>query len=306
VGSAKIIVTGLDNAGKTSLLIALEKKFAYEEDLKTLKPTVRINRDSFTFLNQQIYRWDFGGQEKYREEYLSHKERFFSDVDIFFFVIDVQDRDRFIESVEYFTEIVDFFATRETKPPIMVLLHKYDPELKEDPVTEKAIISLKDMILKSKGDCAVDFFETSIFQIDSVMRAFSQAFARYLPRAELIANVFEEFAAEHPCIAMMLLDCSGITVADYYKPQLTPDQRNALREMRTIGLKSLVESGGDIQTFSSEMEPEHPIYGKIVPVTIENASLAVLVLAEDDQSLGADISDTLPRVEEILKDILIE
>ncbi|HMF30019.1 MAG TPA: ADP-ribosylation factor-like protein [Candidatus Lokiarchaeia archaeon] len=306
MGTAKIIVTGLDNAGKTSLLIALEKKFAYENDLKELKPTVRINRDSFTFLNQQIYRWDFGGQEKYREEYLIHKERFFSDVDIFFFVIDVQDRERFIESVEYFTEIVDFFAGREAKPPIMVLLHKYDPELKEDAVTEKAIISLKDMILKAKGECAVDFFETSIYEIDSVMRAFSQAFARYLPRAELISNVFEEFAAEHPSLAMMLLDCSGITVADYYKPQLTPDQRNSLREMRTLGLKSLLESGGDIRTFQSEMDPEHKVFGKIVPVTIENASLAILVLSDDDQALEADIGETLPRVEEILMDILKE
>jgi len=66
--TAKIVVTGLDNAGKTSLLIALEKKFAYESDLKKLKPTVRINRDNFTFLNQKIVRWDFGGQEKYRDE----------------------------------------------------------------------------------------------------------------------------------------------------------------------------------------------------------------------------------------------
>ena len=230
--------------GKPRSSWSLERKFAFEDDAKQLKPTVRVNRDSFNFLNQVIYRWDFGGQLKYREEYLSNKEWFFADLDIFFFVIDVQDRDRFVEAVEYFSEIADFFTNREAKVPIVVLLHKYDPELREDPMTEKAIISLKDMILKVRGDYTIDFFETSIFEIDSVMRSFSQAFARYLPCAELISNVFEDFSKAHPLVAMMLMDCSGITIADYYQPQLNPSQRNALREMRTLDLRSLLESEG--------------------------------------------------------------
>lgn len=304
MGTAKIVVTGLDNAGKTSLLLALEKKFSFEEDAKQLSPTVRVNRDSFSFLNQLIYRWDFGGQVKYREEYLSNKERFFADLDIFFFVIDVQDRDRFGEAVDYFSEIADFFTSREAKVPIIVLLHKYDPELREDPITEKAIISLKDMILKIKGEYSVDFFETSIYEIDSVMRCFSQAFARYLPRAELISNVFEDFAREHPLLALMLMDCSGITIADYYMPQLSPGQRNALREMRTLGLRSLLESEGTFQTFKSELEPDYPVFGKIIPVSIENASLAIIALSEDEEALEMNISVFLPRVEEILIEIL--
>ncbi len=306
MGTAKIIVTGLDNAGKTSLLIALEKKFAYEPDLKKLKPTVRINRDNFTFLNQKIVRWDFGGQEKYRDEYLAHKERFFSEIDIFFFVVDVQDRERYMESVEYFEEILKFFNEKQVKLPVIVLFNKSDPDLREKPNMEKAIISLKDMFLKVQGDVMIDFFETSTFSIDSVMQAFSQAFARYLPRTELISNLFTEFTTTYPCLAILLLDASGITIADYYRAQLTPDERNTIRTMRTLGLKLLTENKRDNETFTYQVGTGPTLFGRISRFPVKNSNLSLLVFSEKEDSLKGDFLQILPRVEEILKGILKE
>ena len=58
-----------------------------------------------------------------------------------------------------------------------------------------------------------------------------------------------------------------------------------------------------IQTFKSELEPDHPIYGRITPVSIENASLAIIVLSEDEEALVMDIEVFIPRVEAILKEI---
>ncbi len=306
MGTAKIIVTGLDNAGKTSLLIALEKKFAYERDLTQLKPTVRINRDNFAFLNQKIVRWDFGGQEKYREEYLAHKERFFSEIDIFFFVVDVQDRERYMDAVEYFGEILKFFLEKQVKMPIVVLFNKCDPELREKPNMEKALMSLKDMFLKVKEDCIVDFFETSTFSIDSVMQAFSQAFARYLPRTELISNLFAEFATAYPCVAILLLDASGITIADYYRAQLTPDERNTIKVMRTLGLKLLVENKRDNETFTYQKGAGPILYGGVTRFPVKTSNLTLLVFSEKEDLLKEDIQKVLPRVEEILKGILKE
>ena len=38
----KIIVSGLDNAGKTSILTALDKKYDFHKDIVQLKPTIRV------------------------------------------------------------------------------------------------------------------------------------------------------------------------------------------------------------------------------------------------------------------------
>ncbi len=306
MGTAKIIVTGLDNAGKTSLLIALEKKFAYEPDLKKLKPTVRINRDNFTFLNQKIVRWDFGGQEKYRDEYLAHKERFFSEIDIFFFVVDVQDRERYMESAEYFEEILKFFIDKQIKIPIIVIFNKCDPELRETPKIEKALISLKEMFLKVSADYLLDFFETSSLSIDSVMQAFSQAFARYLPRTELLSNLFTEFTTVYPCLAILLLDTSGITIADYYRTQLTPEERSAIRVMRTLGLKLLVENKMDNETFSYRVGSGSTFFGGVTRFPINESNLTLLVFSDKKELLEGDIGKFLPRVQEILTGILKE
>ncbi len=306
MGTAKIIITGLDNAGKTSLLIALEKKFAYVDDLKKLKPTVRVNRDNFTFLNQNIVRWDFGGQEKYREEYITHKERFFSDIDIFIFVVDVQDRERFMESVEYFEEILKFFIEKQVKIPVIVIFNKCDQELREKPEVEKAIISLKDLFLKASHDVLVDFFETSTYHIDTVMQAFSQAFSRYLPRTELISNLFIEFATAFPCHAILLLDMSGITIADYYRPQLTPEERNAIRTMRTLGLKLLVENKMNNETFSYRVATGPTLFGGVTRFPVRDSNLTLLVFSDREELLEGNIGKYLPRVQEILEGILKE
>ena len=40
---------GLDNAGKTSIITAITKRFGFEEEITRLTPTRRIARDSFKF-----------------------------------------------------------------------------------------------------------------------------------------------------------------------------------------------------------------------------------------------------------------
>jgi len=65
--SKKIGVMGLDNAGKTSIITAITKRFGFEEEISRLTPTRGIARDSFKFLGIEFSRLDFGGQKIYRE-----------------------------------------------------------------------------------------------------------------------------------------------------------------------------------------------------------------------------------------------
>ena len=65
----KIIIAGLDNAGKTSILTALDKKYDFHKDIISLTPTIRVEYHATEFLRNKTVFWDMGGQKKYRELY---------------------------------------------------------------------------------------------------------------------------------------------------------------------------------------------------------------------------------------------
>ena len=112
---------GLDNAGKTSIITAITKRFGFEEEIARLSPTRRIARDTFRFLGIEFTRMDFGGQKQYREEYLKHPEKYLSGTDLMFYVIDAQDFNRYIESIDYLEDVLLFFKEEQGNVPICIL-----------------------------------------------------------------------------------------------------------------------------------------------------------------------------------------
>ena len=101
----KFVLTGLDNAGKSSMLIVLNKMYQFEEELKKLQPTIRIDYYKRDFLGRHLNFWDFGGQSKYRERYLQRKV-YFESVSQMIYLIDITDPGRIQESVEYLGQIL--------------------------------------------------------------------------------------------------------------------------------------------------------------------------------------------------------
>ena len=70
--SAKVIILGLDNAGKTSILKSLAK-----EDIKIVNPTKGFNVKLVTIENMSFSVWDLGGQAAIRnvwENYYKENE----------------------------------------------------------------------------------------------------------------------------------------------------------------------------------------------------------------------------------------
>ena len=92
VSDKKLAVLGLDNAGKTSIITAMKEKFDLPEKVKGLKPTKRIDRSSFQFMDHIIYLNDFGGQQHYIDEYLRHKVRYLSGIDLLYYTVFVSCR----------------------------------------------------------------------------------------------------------------------------------------------------------------------------------------------------------------------
>ncbi len=170
VKGQKVLVSGLDEAGKTSLLSKFGERLGISDMIST-HPTKGVVRMKFGSTNLNLFIWDLGGQEEYRERYLSNPEQYFVQLDLLLYVIDVQDPERFDESLEYFDKILDSIIMLEENPYILVFLHKVDPELKNDPKILLNIELLKDNInefLKSKVfNFDIEMYLTSIYSLIS-------------------------------------------------------------------------------------------------------------------------------------------
>ncbi len=145
----KLIFAGLDNAGKTSFLIALRKKYNFYERVKQLKPTIKIAYSSFNFLDRfMINFWDMGGQAKYRKIYLD-KTVYFSNTDFLYYLIDIKDDIRFQDSINYLYELLDIFRDEkmEYDNEIIICFNKYDPECRASDEYTDRVEMLRKLIL---------------------------------------------------------------------------------------------------------------------------------------------------------------
>jgi GTPase SAR1 family protein len=164
----KVLVCGLDAAGKTSLLSKFGGRLGISDMIAT-HPTKGVVRMKLGSTNLNLFIWDLGGQQEYRERYLSNPEQYFVELDLLMYVIDVQDSERFDESLQYLDKIIDSIIFLEENPYILIFLHKVDPELKNKPEILLNIELLKDNLgelLKSKNfEFDVEIYLTSIYSL---------------------------------------------------------------------------------------------------------------------------------------------
>ncbi|MFX1492990.1 MAG: ADP-ribosylation factor-like protein [Promethearchaeota archaeon] len=174
----KVIVVGLANAGKTTIL----KKFGGQigiKDLARLNPTKGVERQEIITPDLALIIWDFGGQQEYREVYLQDPQKYFLKVDLIIYVIDLQDPEKFDESIRYFGKIVENIEKLEEKPYILVFIHKYDPDIKDDPEVLLNIEFVKDLIkgvFKNRKKFDYEIYLSSIYSL----LAKEPKFSRYL------------------------------------------------------------------------------------------------------------------------------
>ena len=163
----KILIMGIDNSGKTSILISL-KKDANLLSYFSLRPTKGVAIEKFE--GQNIVCWDFGGQKKYREEYLKDLGKYVKETDKIIFVIDVQDIKRFKVALEYLNRVVENLISSNTKIDFSIFLHKYDPNLNKldkfieiDNIIESKLVSEIRKTIPSNFN--YDIFKTTIYTV---------------------------------------------------------------------------------------------------------------------------------------------
>lgn len=302
--TSKVAFLGLDNAGKTSTLITLQKKFDFQDDIDTLKPTIKVERSAFKFLNTTISKQDFGGQEKYRMEYLKHKNRYLSGTDLIFYVIDVQDPKRFDESIEYFEAIATFFKEEEIKIPIIVLLHKFDPKLKEDKKVIRNIMDLKKKLNEWLPFHNIYFFESSIYELTSIIDAFSFGMSQLIGRKQLIDDFFESVGQKFNTVALLLFDENGVSLSEYYKSHLISEEREKIKILFTNAQKRILEKKiSNIYEFSDWISYKTRVSGLISSFLVKDINFYILFIVDESNKKEDDSGNLIDKFEEYKGDL---
>lgn len=312
IDASKILFTGLDGAGKTSIILALQREFS---QIATLKPTRQAQRKIFEFLGKKIAEWDLGGQERYRIAYLKAPGKYFDKTAVCIYVIDIQDEDRLMESLSYLKDVVEQFKILEIKPPIIILFHKYDPVYKKLYPVEgaKKVLDIKKQAEKIVGEHQHDFYKTSIYELWSIMTAFSKILLKLYPQSELIDKTLQEFSEKQEAEGMIVLDNNSLIIGQYFKN----DESRLILEQSTPYFLTLNDSfsntyqeilhnqpGADVNKAKSGMKLERSgksFYFDEIDLSKEGLkSLYLLIMKEKDEFNKSEINKFI----EIFKDLL--
>jgi small GTP-binding protein len=113
--TVKMLMVGIDNAGKTTILYQLKMN----EKVHSI-PTIGFNVESVDYKGLVFSVWDVGGQDKIRVLW----KHYFNGMDGIIFVVDCNDRDRVEESNE---ELSKLLKEEELNGlPLLVMANKQD------------------------------------------------------------------------------------------------------------------------------------------------------------------------------------
>ena len=212
----KILMIGLDAAGKTSILAVVQDKFSI---IKSLLPTRGVKREKLDFFGYPVISWDLGGQVQYREKlYFNRPELFFTEADIMLYVVDTQDPDRFSEAANYFREVLKVLKELNEKPEVLIVLSKSDQDVRKTLQWQQNVTSIKNKfnsIADDFEDFEVDYCDTTVFQRETIMQMFSVALKKVSDTSEIIEHILEEFTHQVDAKASSLVSMDGLIFGSY-------------------------------------------------------------------------------------------
>ncbi|MFX0077168.1 MAG: ADP-ribosylation factor-like protein [Candidatus Hermodarchaeota archaeon] len=300
----KILMTGLDRAGKTSFLHAVKKQ--YSEIIKTL-PTKGIARSEEKLFEEQnsiISVWDLGGQKSYREKFLEQRKVYLYNVDLLFYFIDVQDDTRISESIDLFSNVVDSLVELEEFPPIVVCLNKCDPDIKEKDDIRNAIKNIVQRVTKISEQFFVKIFETSIFDGFSLISAYSYGLSQLSPNRKLFENQLKNFAKKITSDAILLLNENGIILSNFSRIDIS----DKVFEISAPHFQTLYKTFKEFKLLKQDFlissgitdESKKIIFKRI---TVEKHNLYLLLFMEKDLNLEK-IEKHLPKFSKNLNELI--
>ncbi|MBY8984218.1 MAG: hypothetical protein KGD65_04050 [Candidatus Lokiarchaeota archaeon] len=302
--SSKILFTGLDDAGKTSIILSLQREFS---KIAVLSPTRGAQRRIFDFLGKEISEWDLGGQTAYRISYLKNPDKYFDGTEIAIYVIDIQNKPRIPEAISYFKDVIEQFNKLEIEPPVYVFLHKYDPALKRSALNEmeNLIVDLKQLVRSATDYKKIYFYDTSIYDFSTIISAMSEILLSLYPKSELIEKTIIEFAKKINSSGVVVIDDNSLIIGSYYKDDETRHLLTASTPYFLVLSDNLQYTGVQENRFEERMIVQR--FGKnfiFKEISLKKSKTHYyLLLLKDDPVFHKEDFETFA---EILKEILFK
>jgi len=212
----KILYTGLDNAGKTSIILTLLRDFA---KIPEVTPTRGVKRRDYNFLGLEISEWELGGQRVYRKAYLTNQaDKVFGGTEIVIFLIDIQDKDRFDDALDYLNQIITQLRVLKLEPTIYVFFHKYDPVsiIGSQAEINNLSLELRNEI-KSFNYPKFNFYRTSIYNLQTIIIAVSNILLSKNPKAVVLEKSLKDFSKRLDLESLELIDDNSLIAGSFYK-----------------------------------------------------------------------------------------
>jgi ADP-ribosylation factor protein 6 len=109
----KILILGLDSAGKTTILYKLKLN-----KIKTTGPTVGFNVETFQYKNVKFNMWDVGGQDRLRPLW----RHYYPKTNALIYVMDSSDHARLNESKQHLQKVIRELNTVSSAKGFLVLV----------------------------------------------------------------------------------------------------------------------------------------------------------------------------------------
>ena len=166
---AKILMLGLDAAGKTTVLYKLK----LNETVNTI-PTIGFNVETVQPVkNVSFTVWDVGGQDKIRPLW----RHYFTGCEGLIYVVDSADKTRFGEAQEELKWILDSDEMKGV--PVVVLANKQDMPKAQSPsdvATNLGLSDVRDRKWHVQGTCAIsgEGVYDAMYELSSLVKEFQK------------------------------------------------------------------------------------------------------------------------------------
>ncbi|MFW9784202.1 MAG: hypothetical protein ACFFFB_18120, partial [Candidatus Heimdallarchaeota archaeon] len=103
--------------------------------------------------------------------------------------------------------------------PIIYIFSKGDPDIVNSGEIKANIQTVKKRLVEISSEQNLEFYTTSIFQIFTILRAFSSGISKLSPNRDIINHNLRNFSIDTKTYLTLLLSVDGLVLADFYSPK---------------------------------------------------------------------------------------
>jgi len=252
-----------------------------------------------------------GGQKNYRKIYLGDKSKYFTEMQSIFYVIDIQASDKFDESLIFLKDIIAI--TTETQLDnfqILILLHKFDPDIKNDKEIIRKVNYLENKVSSIAKEVKFSIFKTSIYDESSLLKAFSDGAFYATHKSKMFEALLKDYMSKTFNSSLLLLDQNCFIIASRTTNIAYQEICEAIAPRLTQALEKLEE--WEIDTIDivtnvefpekrSELQKEGIIFLRKLEISNRRFYLIALCL---NKKVKIKAYEYLPLLAENLKNLL--